>query len=454
MQYAVIVIGAGIGGLTTAALLAARGVNVCLLERQSQVGGCAANVEHLGYTFEPTFGMYSGWEDGGAWHRIFAELPVSLPQVTKLSPNYVVHLPDGRNVEVSADSGSLEAAIRSAFPECADAAIGFISRVTRAANGASLTDLLEGTSQEFRWFIDAQLQTFAQRTSTQCSLTQATAAFQFATGAVWSIEGGAQALADRLADSIKGSGASLRLNSPVLRLAYGNDGTPIGVDLLNGERVIARRAIVSNLTIWDTYGKLIGPGRTPREVATQLKKLTAWGAYQMFLGIDEAAIDALPGPRAILTFEPDRGAYDPERDSLALNLITTVGKAPAGKRALTTIAFTHAEDWFGFHEDHSWHEERDQGMLETWWARLHRALPQLGDSLEVIETGTPQTVYETTRRKFGMVGAPLGIENLTPLERPFPNLFIIGDTVSEGLGMEGVAHSALKVADQITHRAH
>ncbi len=42
MSYEVVVVGAGIGGLTTAALLAARGVSVCLLEKSSQTGGCAS----------------------------------------------------------------------------------------------------------------------------------------------------------------------------------------------------------------------------------------------------------------------------------------------------------------------------------------------------------------------------------------------------------------------------
>jgi hypothetical protein len=63
----------------------------------------------------------------------------------------------------------------------------------------------------------------------------------------------------------------------------------MGLDLLSGERVTATRAIVSNLTIWDTYGKLIGPGRTPAAVSAQLKKLHAWGTYLVFAGIEEPA---------------------------------------------------------------------------------------------------------------------------------------------------------------------
>ena len=50
-------------------------------------------------------------------------------------------------------------------------------------------------------------------------------AFRMATGDLWSIDGAAQTLGERLAESLKASGGSLRLNSPVLRLAYGTDGT-------------------------------------------------------------------------------------------------------------------------------------------------------------------------------------------------------------------------------------
>ncbi len=265
MECEVIVVGAGIGGLTTAALLAARGVDVCVFERQSEVGGCIANFAHLGYTFEPTCGLYSGWEPRGTWERIFSTLPVSAPSVTKLAPNYVVRLPHGRDVQVSSDPAAFEAEIASAFTDCADAAMRFFCSVKPRTDKTVLTaESLDGTSREFRRFIDAQLQTFAQCTSDRCSLSRAADVFRIATGDLWAIDGGAQNLGQRLAESFKASGGSLRLNSTVLRLAYGADGKPVGVDLLSGERVIAKRAIVSNLTIWDTYGKLVGKPNAAR----------------------------------------------------------------------------------------------------------------------------------------------------------------------------------------------
>ncbi|HEY7786366.1 MAG TPA: FAD/NAD(P)-binding protein, partial [Pyrinomonadaceae bacterium] len=82
MAHEVIVVGGGIGGLTVAALLAARGVDVCLLERASQVGGCAANFEQAGYSFEGGTGLYAGWEKDEIHDRVFAELPVTSPAVS------------------------------------------------------------------------------------------------------------------------------------------------------------------------------------------------------------------------------------------------------------------------------------------------------------------------------------------------------------------------------------
>src|SRR5687767_8393035 len=126
MAYDVVVVGGGIGGLTVAALLSARGAKTCLLERNSQVGGCVARVKFGGHDFEPGMGLYTSFGPGEIYDRVFSELPVDLPR----------------------------------------------------------TSLLAGSHE------------------------------------LYSIEGGPASVAERLAESIKKSGGTLRLNCPVLRLAY------------------------------------------------------------------------------------------------------------------------------------------------------------------------------------------------------------------------------------------
>jgi phytoene dehydrogenase-like protein len=459
MNYEVVVVGGGIGGLTTAALLAARGISVCLCERQSSLGGCVANLERLGYTFEPTMGLYSGWEPDGIYQRIFAELPVEPPEVQRLSKAYTVRLPDQTELAVSDNQAQFENDLRLAFPESADAAVDFYRRLKgisrneiEFARVPTATHLSE-CSERFRRFIDLQLQTFTQCASDQCSLDLAAQALTVPRSGLWAIRGGAQALANALGESLQQSGGTLRLNSPVLRLAYGANGAPIGVDLLSGERVIATRAIVSNLTIWDSYGKLIGLGRTPPAVSTQLKQSSSWGTYLVFLGMEaEAAARLRSNCVLALADWQSNQAYDPEQAQLVFAAAPDWdSRAPAGQRAVTVSAFTRADEWFAFHEDEMAHEEQDQAMLESLWARLHAAMPELGDSVEVIETATPRTYYENTRRKLGMVGRPAtSLQSHEVGRTHFPNVFLVGDTISPGLGMTGVSESASALAEALT----
>ncbi|MDQ1640394.1 MAG: hypothetical protein QOF62_3733 [Pyrinomonadaceae bacterium] len=493
MDCEVVVVGGGIGGLTVAALLAQRGVNVCLFERQAEVGGCAANFEKFGYSFEQSYGLYSSWEPDEIHRRIFAELPVEPPEIHALDPSYVVRLPDQCQVAVGKSAEQFEQSLREVFPECAAQAIEFYreldlagttlrqllqqnpellssSKTNRtyrllgkgkagvkilAAGSDTVAAHLNGLSFRFRRFVDAQLQILAQGNSTQVLYLQAAIALSEAHRGMFSIRGGSAALAARLADSTRTSGGSVRLNAPVLRLAYNSAGNAVGVDMLSGERVTASRAIVSNLTLWDTYGKLVGLNRTPTDIRKALQTLRGWGAYLMFLSLEDEAADALAGERflALTDWQADR-EYDPQGQQLFFNAAPGWDKrAPAGKRAVTVHAFTEADAWFTFHSNEEELEARDQQMLEACWQRLHKMMPELGASVEVIDSFNPRGYYESTRRKLGMVGG------LVPTRTQFwpgqaayltslPNLFNVSDTTSAG-GLEAVSRAALVLADKL-----
>ena len=160
---------------------------------------------------------------------------------------------------------------------------GRVATRALAALNHTAAQHLDHASPRFRRFIDVQLQIFGQCASDACAYLYAAVALMLPRRGMYAIRGGASSLADALVEAIRKSGGTVRLNAPVLRLAYDSSGRAIGVDLLSGERVEAARAVVSNLPVWDTYGKLVGTHRTPDDVRRRLKSLRGWGAYSSIL---------------------------------------------------------------------------------------------------------------------------------------------------------------------------
>jgi phytoene dehydrogenase-like protein len=105
--------------------------NVCLLERQSQVGGCVARVQFGQHEFEPGLGMYSGWGEGEIHLRIFSELPVAAPVVSAIDAELVVRLADRTDVRIFKDDSRFFAELHRAFPECGEKAVSFYENVKR-----------------------------------------------------------------------------------------------------------------------------------------------------------------------------------------------------------------------------------------------------------------------------------------------------------------------------------
>ena len=95
-------------------------------------------------------------------------------------------------------------------------------------------------------------------------------------------------------------------------------------------------------------------------------------------------------------------------------------------------------------------------MLERCWQWLHAAMPALGSRIEVIDSATPRSFYDLTRRKLGMVGGVIPTAedfwlDGASYETTLPNVFIVSDTTSIG-GIEGLTRSALVLANKLTTR--
>jgi len=93
-NYDVIVVGAGLGGITCAALLAKAGIKTLVLEKNSRIGGKAMSVSVKGFQSEmwPIFGVNTG---GGPWVEAFRQLGIESELKVKTASTALMYHPTG-----------------------------------------------------------------------------------------------------------------------------------------------------------------------------------------------------------------------------------------------------------------------------------------------------------------------------------------------------------------------
>jgi phytoene desaturase len=122
------VIGAGLGGLATAARLAHAGYRVTVLERHDGPGGRAGLWESAGFRFDtgPSLVLMREY-----WEQLFTDIGrrfedyVSLIQ---LDPNYRIHYPDGSTLEVTSRINALLDNMEALQPGVSQGLLRFLAR--------------------------------------------------------------------------------------------------------------------------------------------------------------------------------------------------------------------------------------------------------------------------------------------------------------------------------------
>ena len=274
----VLVVGAGVGGLTAAALLARSGIDVQVLERSAVPGGKMRQVP-VGHSLLD--GGPTVLTMRGVFDAFFEHLGSSLDQHLGLRRCSVLArhawAPDER-LDLSADletsiaaiadlSGAAEAGRYREFCDRARAVYETLDRPfmqSSRPNPASLAwrvlrqQGLAGLRQLFRispfttlwqelgrYFHDPRLQQLFGRYATYCGSSpfEAPATLMLVAHvereAVWQVEGGMVKLAQALAAAGRDQGVAYRYGCEVRQLLMRPDGRAGGVELANGERLSA-----------------------------------------------------------------------------------------------------------------------------------------------------------------------------------------------------------------------
>lgn len=334
-----IVIGAGVGGLVSAALLASRGRDVVLLEAQSGPGGKLRAVTVDG---DPIDGGPTVFTMRDVFEAIFDECGDSLGAHLVMRPASVLarHAWGDARIDLHADPAASEAAI-GAFAGAAEAR-GYrrfraeAQRIFDALDRPFLRDTNTnpltlgwrmGASGFTDWcnlrpytslwralggyFRDPRLQQLFSRYATycgsspfRCPATLMLIAHVEASG-VWLIDGGMHRLAMALEALASRAGARLRYDAPVAEIIV-ESGRVAGVVLASGER-IAADSVICNADPAAIGARRLGESvrRAVRPVAPKRRSLGAmvWTGH--------AAASGFPLSRHNVFFSPDyRAEFD------------------------------------------------------------------------------------------------------------------------------------------------
>ena len=465
-----VVVGAGVGGLVAAGLLARAGRRVLLLEAHAATGGCAGFYSKGGFTFDAGATTLVGFDPGDPLEALAEALGIRPGEDLRIAPvdGVDVRLPGlsflhGRDTSLPEDAGASPFRDSSRFFRRLRRDAGLLWDASRSwpvlpllsardavrnarllsprllpllpTAGSTVEEVLgsERTPDDpaLRAFLDLALLISVQSPASDAPWWNGALGIDLFRRGVSRARGGMRAFVGALEASFLRAGGELRTRTLVTRLAPSPGGWSVAT--ASGEEFEAR-AVLPNLPVRE--GERLGDG---------------WGALVLNLGLsrvvhDDARhlhrlvatrIDGRPGDGTSLFL-----SFSPPGDPVA----------PPGGQTLSVSTHVEASAWSGLRGD-AYREKKEETRLRLREA-LEREVPGLAAAVVVEDLGTPRTFRRYTRRGNGSVGglrmtrARFGLRALDPTLGT-EGLHVVGDTAFPGQGTLAVAMSAAIAAERL-----
>jgi phytoene desaturase len=483
----VVVIGAGIGGITAAAHLAQAGLRVTVVERHATPGGRCSQVARDGHRFDigPTLLVMPG-----LYEAEFGALGISLHdrlELRPVDPTYRLVFDDGTDLSLTADKASLRSQLEAIEPGSFAGVQRYLGEggrhyplvvdklVNRDFRGWSdlvsldsvrlflgVKPLVKHHRNMGRYVRSARLKSaftfqdlYVGLSPFDAPATMSFLAYTELAHGVWYPMGGMYSVVEALVDVARGSGVEFTFIADVTEITTRGD-RAAGVRLADGSHLEAD-VVLANADLPWAYRHLLPPDGTAAQLA---RKAYSCSTVSFFWGTDRT-YDAL-APHTLFLADDYRRNFDeivrdhtlPADPSLYVHAPARLdpSMAPPGHDSLTAIVpVGHLRD----DEEEDWEVLRARARDHVFRRLASIGITDLRDRITFEEVYTPVTWAEHHNLE---KGATHGLSHrLTQMacfrpsnrHRRYRNLYFVGASTHPGTGVPCAMVSGRLVARRI-----
>ncbi|KAG2485310.1 hypothetical protein HYH03_015984 [Edaphochlamys debaryana] len=502
VEYDAVIVGAGMGGLATAARLVAKGAKVVVLEKYLIPGGSAGHFKREGYTFDVGSSMMFGMGHDGTTNLITRCLQtVNRKLETVPDPTQVVYhlpkskqFPDGLTVAVWRKYEEFIAELTARFPHEKEGIRQFYDTCWRIFDSLNVLDLK--SLEEIRYllgefvkhpgacltlasflpvntgdlarkymkdpellkFIDIECFIWSTVVSDMTPLINAGMVFcdRHFGGINYPI-GGVGRIGEELAAGIEDFGGHIvyKANVKEIVLEQQADGSEkaTAVKLADG-RVYRGKAIISNATRWDTFETMIGKEKLPKGEQLFRKRYKKSPSFlSCHIGVKAEVLAHEKDCHHIVLEDWDKMDQAGGVIFVSMPSILDPSLAPEGRHIVHAFTPDWIENYQGLSTEE--YEAKKQAAADDLCRRLEEVLiPGLREAITYREVGTPRTHRRYLNREDGTYGPipsrrPFGMLSMPFNSTEVPGLYCVGDSAFPGQGVNAVVFSGFGCAHRV-----
>jgi all-trans-retinol 13,14-reductase len=425
MNYDIIIIGAGLGGLTAGAKLSREGKKVLLIEQHDRPGGYATTFDRGDFIFEVGLHEMYGPSPGDMKTKIFNDLDVFRNVEFIRLPEFYRFINDRIDVTIPHDPEVAAERLSGLFPHETGGISAYFNQILKPKKkifedeqdqsvGEFLDSIID--NEDLKLILLGNLGYFHDDPYSLSLAYYSISQGSYFTGGASFIKGGSQKLSDHLTGFIRNHGGEVILNHLVTGIKTDNHKVT-GVlykrknDPGTGHMEASADEIIANTAMPNVTALL------PEEFAGKLKnelrhQQTGASLLTLYLGFNKTVKEL--GYNYYSTFIYDstiksqKDILKNNQNAFALRSFTFIDYSqldsrlsPAGKSVGTLCCIDYLKDWENL--DRKAYNAKKERVALAFIERLEKLVPGIGNIIEYYEVGTPSTLKRYTLNPGGAV---------------------------------------------------